>query len=410
MLCYGYIRNALAASADLSRFTAKSQLSETRSHAGGVISVCSASHTSVRGPHPVGPSGGGGITLDEAAIIPDDIVDAAKGQLTSARPSALIQLSTMGERQAGRFWELIQRPAEMGYQLKQFNIFEVAARCKYDCATTCPVKDFAHDQHEGDDPTRPLIHKAYCGGRAHEVDGWVSVDEIAQQWRESDRHTFERELMGVAGGMVGAIYDARLIDELSDETLSLGTTREQHLKRFAAVEKAIGVDWGFAGQTAFCYALRLRDTAVVYRWDFASNTRYSVLREEIARRMLEENIGTALCDAANPSDNEELEVLLAREFERAKRPAPVVRPVGFGEWKAYGIGEVRRRIEKKLIRFPKVFGGAEVTNWKPAIGYLKGYKADDHGKPIKKDDHGPDALLCAMIGWSHAWSGGSRIY
>jgi hypothetical protein len=249
-LCYSYIAGAHLTSRKLQAYTTSTHARRTISKTGAKIAVSAASQTSVRGPHPVGPSGGGGVTLDEAAIIPDDICDAAKGQLTSANPSALIQLSTMGEQQVGRFWELIQDPKVAGYRLEKFDIFDVAKRCPYDCATTCPVpKHFAQDYYEGPADARTLVHKAYCGGRAHDVDGWVPVDEIAQQFREAGgRATFERELMGKASSIVGHVYDPTLLHAAVLPPRWLSKDPESHRRRFLALDKYVGCASGSAGR------------------------------------------------------------------------------------------------------------------------------------------------------------------
>jgi hypothetical protein len=405
-LCYQYVRDAHLSSKDLTDFTLYTQTHDTRSRMGGSIKVSAASHTSVRGPHPVGPSGGGGLTLDEAAIIPDHICDAARGQLTSANPSALIQLSTMGEKQVGRFWDVIEDPQEKGYELRAFDIFDVAKKCPYDCKTTCPVREhFAEDYCVGEGATKQVLHAAYCGGRAHDVDGWVDVDEIAQHFRESTRENFERELLGKSVSAIGHVYDPRLIDEAALRGKSLAKDRVDHSRRFQLLEKCVGIDWGFAGQTAVCYAARLRDALLVYRWEFFSQQRYSIVREHVLKTCFEEHIEAIYPDSANPSDNEEMSNEAGRMAERNGIDwAPRVFPIVFSKFKAYGIGEVRRRLEKRELFFAPDFGGVEDQAFAMAMRYLKSYHTDDSGKPVKIDDHGPDALLCACVGFSQSFS------
>jgi len=400
--CYEYVNEAHQTSPELSGFTRTSHARETRSFTGGTIGINAASQHSVRGPHPVGPTGAGGLTLDEAALIDDSICDAAKGQLTSANPSALIQLSTMGEAQTGRFWELLQDPKRLGYKMMSFDIFDVVSRCQYDCATTCPAKaHFAEDYYEGEGATRRMVHSAYCGGRAHDVDGWISIDEVAQHFAEYPRSTFERELLGRATDVVGHVYDPRLIDERSLPPKWLSQNHEQHRRRFLALEKAIGIDWGFAGECAICYVLRLKDSLLVYDWEFFTRERFQVIREHVLQRCFSEKIETVLADSANPSDNEELAEMFSKHAnERGVDWNPRVLPVVFSKWKAYGVGEVRRRLEQQQLYFASGFGGELVVAHERAMRYLKAYKADEYGRPIKVDDHGPDALLCACIGFA----------
>lgn len=409
--CYRYIEDAHHGSADLRAFTETTHARETRSHNGGTIGVNAASQRSVRGPHPVGPSGAGGLTLDEAALIEDPIVDAAKGQLTSASPSALVQLSTMGEAQVGRFWELIQDPAKMGYAVESFDVFDVVKRCPYDCATTCPVKEhFAEDHYDGEGPTRRLVHRAYCGGRAHEVDGWVPVDEIAQHWREYPRATFERELLGKSTSAVGHVYDPRLIDEATLEPKWLSVDETQHARRFQAVEKAVGIDWGFAGECAICHVLRLKDSLLVYDWAFFTRERFQVIREHLVDVCFRDRVESVFADSANPSDNEELAEMFSRHaLARKVDWNPRVYPVVFSKWKTYGIGEVRRRLEQRQLKFLRGFGGQPVAAHERAMRYLKAYHTDKDGKPVKQDDHACDALLCASVGFAQSFKAATRF-
>jgi hypothetical protein len=406
--CYAHIRDAHLTSSDLANFTLYCQAETTKAKAGGSITIHTASEKSIRGAHPGGPSGGGGLTLDEAALIEDRLIDASKGQLTSADPSALLQLSTMGERQVGRFWQLIQSPSMAGYDLRRFNIFDVAKRCPYDCKTTCPVKEhFAEHYYEGDGPTRRIVHEAYCAGKAHEVDGWVSIDEIAQQFIDQSREVFERELMGKAVAAAGHIYDPITIDESILRSKALAKDPKDHARRFQLLEKAVGLDWGFAGECAIVYVVRMSDALVAYRWEFFTRERFGPIREHILERCFDEHIESIFADSANPSDNEELHNLGQQVADkRGIDWSPRVVPVVFSKWKAYGIGEVRRRFEKKLLRLaPDLGGGPKDPLFDRAVRYLKAYHADDTGKPVKVDDHGPDALLCAVIGFSLSFRG-----
>jgi len=401
-LCYSYVKAAHANSQDLAKYTISCEAHDTRSRKGDTISISAASQTSVRGPHPVGSGGGGGLTLDEAAIIPDDICDASKGQLMSARPSALIQLSTMGERQVGRFWDLLEDPARVGYTLKKFDVFDVAAKCNYDCKTTCPVKEhFAEDYYSGAGETRQLVHKAYCGGRALETRGWIEVDEIAQHWRELGRESFERELLGKSAGAVGHIYDPVLLADAVLEPKWLSKDPKSHSRRFRLLDKALAIDWGWAGQCALCYVMRLREHLVVFDWEIFSHERFQLIREHAMKRCFDERIETVLADAANPSDNEELAEMCSREsIRRHLEWNPRVLPVVHSKWKLYAVGEVRRRLEKGLVKFLKGFGGQPVVEHERAMRYLREFHTDRFGQIVKEDDHIPDALAMACVGFA----------
>ena len=410
---FAHVRGAIERSADLQRFVTEALASRITAKNGGAITVHAASEKSIRGQHPRGPSGAGGIVLDEAALIEDRLVDAAIPQVASADPSMILQLSTLGEHQSGRFWELIQNHAERGYRVYEFGIFDVVARCPYECATTCPVPAFAKDEHREDGQGKiTSIRKALCAGKAHEPDGWVSIDEVAQQYKDLPRDSFQREFLGASTTRVGAVYNTEDIDTAVNrcEDLTLwreGENPEQHRHRHLRLEKSVGIDWGYSGEAWAVYTIRCKDTLAVYRWECWSHTRFSEIRRQVLNHVFQERIQWILPDAANPSDNQELQTQI---MMRQERPLPgddvdsewtcKVQPIAFSKFKGLGIGEVRRRLENQLLVFPQSFGGEPLHNFERAIRLLKAYHLDQNGQPVKKDDHCCDALLMAVLKFS----------
>jgi hypothetical protein len=80
----------------------------------------------------------------------------------------IMQLSTLGERQSGRFWELIQDHEARGYRIYEFGVFDVTTRCPYECDKNCPVPAFAKDEVREDGKGRVTsVRKALCAGKAH---------------------------------------------------------------------------------------------------------------------------------------------------------------------------------------------------------------------------------------------------
>lgn len=453
--CYAHILRTIQApaqpdgfSGDFGDHVLSSILSKTTLLSHSEIEVLAASSRSVRGAHPKGPSGLGMVVIDEAALVDDSIVDAAKKQIVTASPSAVIQTSTMGTDQKGAWWRLTQNPKNYGYHLFAYDVFDVAARCPYVCESTCPIPEhFANDYSIDLGGGRSQhVHKAYCGGKAHHTDGHIEVDEIAQQFLEGgDRLSFERELMGWGSGNVGKVYEGTLIERAISEDVWLdrGRDPDQHWRRFLLCEKAAGLDWGYSApsQTAIAWGLRFRDKIVVYRWQFWSGERFSNIRAVVAEAVFRERVGTIRPDGANPSDNDEMQDLLSgqsKHLQELARAATddvtrlhgdsmggvrtfmgarvqeddvgwdcLVEPVNFGREKDYGIGEVRRRLEHGTIIFAARFGGQPVQNHDRAMDYLRGYHYDDHGKPAKVMDHGPDALLCLVGTWAPRRMGGT---
>lgn len=409
--CYEYMVEGHELCDDLRRFTVKQTMYKTVSRNGNKIGVSAASETSIRGPHPGGDDQGGLVVIDEVAIMKDGIVDAVKGQLTSANPSACLQLSTMGERQGGRWHELINDPRHKGYRLHTFDIFDVSKKCAYECATTCPVKEhFAEDYyHDLGGGKRQFVHKAYCGGKAHDTDGWISIDEIAAQWEDLDSSTFERENLGINTAIVGHVFDPLLIKRACVANVQLGKDPETHQRNLLRVEKAIGHDWGWSSLSAACYMLRLRRTLIVYRWEFWDHTSFAKIGKHLSDTALAERIEFISPDAAEPAANDDMREECDRLSDRLYRKkteefTTVVRPVVFSQIKGYGFGEVRRRLERETVLFPSHFGGVPVPNYEKAMGLIRAHQKGGDGKPIKKDDHASDALMCGVLNWSQRWA------
>ena len=186
------------------------------------IRVLTASQKSVRSPHAGGKKKdgryhGGLLVIDEEAEAAPEIVAAALPTINTARPSVNVRCSTFHNAE-GSFKEVVDNHAEMGYELYQWNIFDVAERC--DCTGgVCQSgeKCFREDHKEPyEDPEtgeikERLVHKAYCGGRAQYADGWIPMPEIETMWKRMKRNhsTWEVEAMGSRPANTGHVIKDR---------------------------------------------------------------------------------------------------------------------------------------------------------------------------------------------------------
>jgi len=405
---FAHVRAAVTRSADLQAFITEALATRIAAKSGATITVHAASEKSIRGQHPRGPSGAGGIVLDEAVLIEDRIVDAVIPQVASADPSMILQLSTLGEMQSGRFWELIQDHEARGYRIYEFGVFDVTTRCPFDCASTCPVPAFAKDEVREDGRGRvTAVRKALCAGKAHEPNGWLKIEEVAQQYKDLPREAFQREFLGSSSTRVGSVYNAEDIDACIHPGGMFSKTGglEQHLHRLKTLPKVIGLDWGYSSEAWAVYLVDLRGVLMAYRFEYWHAVRFSEIRKHLVDRIFEERIDCVLPDSANPADNQELLKMIS---DRGDAPQPgdaddhhcLVQPVKFGVHKTVGIGEVRRRLENRLIRFARKFGNEPVPNFDRAIRLLKAYHLDANNVPAKVADHCPDALLAGVLYWS----------
>lgn len=191
--------------------------SKTTTVDGAWIRVLTASSRSVRSPHaggrktkPTVRMAGGILVIDEEAETEETIVAAALPTINTARPSINIRSSTC-HKADGSFVELLDSAEEMGYKTYKWDVFDVAERCEFECATCEPC--FAEDHWENvPDPDtgeieRKLTHKAYCGGRAHYSEGWVPITEIKTLFKRIKRNhaQFEVEQMGSRPPSAGSV-------------------------------------------------------------------------------------------------------------------------------------------------------------------------------------------------------------
>lgn len=170
------------------------------------IRVLTASSRSVRSPHaggrkPGGRMAGGILVIDEEAEAAPEIVSAALPTINTARPSVNVRSSTF-HNAVGSFADLIDNHETMGYQLFQWNVFDVSERCEDECENCEPCFAYDHFEDVVNPDTqaveRKLKHRAYCGGIAHYAEGWVPIEETRTLWKRMMRNhaQFEVEQMG----------------------------------------------------------------------------------------------------------------------------------------------------------------------------------------------------------------------
>ena len=234
--------------------------------------VLTASQKSVRSPHAGGRKrsgrmAGGVLVIDEEAEAEAKVVAASLPTINTARPSVNVRSSTF-HNAVGSFADLIEDHEEMGYKLYKWDVFDVAERCEDECASCEPC--FANDHWEDvlnpdtGQTERKLIHRAYCGGRAHYADGWVPVSEIKTLWTRGKRNhsNFEVEQMGSKPTSSGYVikdmdrFKANIVPE---------TGRALYVPRDPV---SICVDWGSSNAGVGVWQEQRGDRHVLLHADF----------------------------------------------------------------------------------------------------------------------------------------------
>lgn len=193
------------------------------------VRVLTASQKSVRSPHAggfrKGKLRGGILVIDEEAETDADIVNASLSTINTAVPSVNVRCSTFHNIE-GSFAEVVDNHEEMGYSIYRWDIFDSCAGCE--CGgepTECQSEEecFREDHWEDfidpetQEPSRRLVHKAYCGGRAKYASGHLPIKEAETLWRRMRRNhaQWEVEAMGSRPSVAGHVIKDQMKFNLS---------------------------------------------------------------------------------------------------------------------------------------------------------------------------------------------------
>jgi hypothetical protein len=143
----------------------------------------------------------------------------------------------------------------------------------------------------------------------------------------------------------------------------------------------LGIDWGAAGVTAMVVVQYNVDSSIdvldYYDMQAPSDTECYDMVGRLCRRY---NISLIYADSSHVFQNTHIRNELGI----------MITPVNFQTQKELGVGVMRMKFERKLVRIPERFKPTLVRD-------LKNWRRDANGNILKKNDHGPDSLLCAML-------------
>lgn len=401
---------------EVERHVERSVISSTEKKNGTWINVLATSSKQVRSPHPGNKRKGGLLFIDEECEVPEadpPLVSSAIPLVNSANPSVIIRSSTQ-HKVGDSFEDCWDNAKEYGYKRIAFDIFDSCRTCTRSCHIPLDkdpergcIDSFRMDTKDKDGKvTKP----GYCKGRAHhdglivdvkedgtytttydeaedwkkKVDGWVSIDEIFQGWKESDVETFEVEWLGGKKSRKGKIYDPVLLDEAAAYSFEIPKAK------FLGCDKSVGIDWGFSGMCVVTYFFQYANTIFLYHVDIYKQAGIDETKADIIERVHTDKIDMALGDAAGKYENDSL----------ASGAEITVHEIPFGTYKEFGIANIKNHLEKKTFKILKTWQGQRNPGYDTFFRQMKEYKYDNNGKPMKKNDHGPDSALCGMLRWA----------
>jgi hypothetical protein len=254
--------------------------------------------------------------------------------------------------------------------------------------------------------------KKRADGRTGDPEGWVPVQNVIQAWREkSSIDWFDVEYMGLRPSAEGMVndpedVDACLIDDLEEYAYVPGA------------DTGGGIDWGFSGMTVVDVEMDYKDNIKVNLECKIYTQVYSdIICEDVAELTVRYRIPVWHVDASHPFENAALRRAIAarirqlpehEQFRCAVVEVPFGRPVqaaqvektggkrelsrNLGTEKDVMLGNYRAYFKRRLNRIPRTFS--------EAIWQHKRYRYQKNSdKPVKEDDHCPDAKMLAQRKW-----------
>ena len=362
--------------------------SELLGVSGNRIVAKTASARSIRGMHLGRGKRGALLIIDEEAEADEDVVRAARYTVRTADPALILRSSTY-HRLVGSFARLVEDHNSQGYELYRWDSFDIAKPCPYECKS-CPVKEF---------------RSRYCKGKAKESDGWIEADEIIGEWQDTNRETFEVEVMGLRPASAGLVIAPEAIERAIVKTAELPEFEKGVCYGYGGCYGCYGIDWGFAGMTAVVVlgikgdAVHVLHTEAFHRHGIDTIVqRLKELRDRFGLREV-------YADSSHPFENLRLRDEGFAVWGRppaggASAPSSETLGVPFVSFKEEGVAILSYLFEKGRIRIPE--------RHTTLLRQLRTWRRDSHGHIVKKDDHFPDALIAAMMKLKEQGLGMSR--
>lgn len=374
-------------------------MGETRFKNGVMLKIISASEKQARGKH------NAGFIVDEScqsADNTDQLISAAM-QGAMSEPNFMVVVLSTFHHPIGLFQEIWDFADERGFKRYTWDVYDSMVQCVegLDEATTedpkalhfCQTQCYLTEKQAlyGEDGVCQGERFTGCNGKSRCSDGFLPRKNVLIA-KKMNRGTnvFAVEYENQRPNWMRPVYDVEWIERSEVAPEWPGEEAE-------IAEISIGIDWGLQGQTAMVLAAMLRPKKVgsvlapssfprcvaILESDFMTGKltpeAIRIITNWAEKYPIRPDKFFVYADASGQYNN--LEVSNAG-FD--------IRPVNFQKWKDYGIGNVIKFFTNKN----RFFMRSHLTGF---IEQLKRYRQDKMGKPIKKDDHGPDALLCAML-------------
>lgn len=341
---------------------------------GNTFSCVTASPKQVRGKHP------DVLISDETCETADEIILAALPMVNDSQTPLVVMASTF-HKIYGLFQETWDNAEERGYVRIQWDIFDV---CRPFAADV-----WSRPEHAGVTGIADLARLA--AGRTGDPNGWIPVENVIQAWREKPTlDWFLVEYMGTRPSAAG------LVLRPEDVEAAFYDEPDGRFDPKPGATRVMGIDWGFSTMTAVVDGQLCAD-GVVSVPDIRTyhQVRSEDIIADVVQAVRDGGHNLIYADSAGKFENAALQAALVK----AGLGCTVVEVV-FSTEKVGMVGNLRAHYEQGKVKIPRNFKPHPDGTPRPsreAFWQLKRYRYQEGtDKPVKKDDHIPDAMMCML--------------
>lgn len=365
-------------------------MKKTLTDQGNYYKAIAASQKQVRGPHPHD------LMIDEACEAKDELIESALPMVTSSKDPLVVMTSTF-HKIFGKFQEVWDAADQLGYTRYSWDVFDVTQTFSPDVWKDPELRRDIHDLSIDQAGENSLEFRAK--GRAGDDEGWFDVLNVIQTWREKNSlDWFDVELMGSRPSASGMVNKPEDVDACTFNVVeALKQDEDVWPVEFAwmrGLEAVGGVDWGFSSMTATVGGHKARDGHIVNHYNKTyTATRSAVIIEDLVAAADKFGWKVIYADSSAKFENADLAAALAKHFERKSHKCILVEVV-FSKEKAEMVGNYRTYFSRRMYHIPLL------PRFKAAIWQHKRYRYQEGSdKPVKEDDHIPDATMCMLKHW-----------
>jgi hypothetical protein len=309
----------------------------------------------------------------------DELVDAAIPMVDTSQNPLIVMTSTF-HKIFGVFQDVWDNAIERGYKRFSWDIFDVVRKFNPEIWEDERLNKEIPDLNE---------LKKLSKGKTGDPEGWIKIENVIQAWREKPTlDYFLVEYMGNRPSQAGLVNNPEDVDAC---VYNLQKMSELGIRYKIGSECVLGIDWGFSSMTSIVDLMYWKDDKKL----MLDNKNYtqvqlSIIIDDIVELLKKRPRKYIYADSAGKFENDDLQKRLNEDYNNGIiKIKPIVVEVVFGKEKEELLGCYRSHFQKKLLIIPDKF--------KTAIWQHKRYRYQEGSdKPLKKDDHIPDATLCAL--------------